>query len=104
MRKILILGILLLLAYPAIANAATGFVDPNGDGATLQWTVQSDASHYKNVDDGIRQPTAAGVLDYNWTFSGTLTDIYDMTTFTVTGPITNVTVWGYGMVQIAAIM
>ena|ERR1035437_1503310 len=94
MKRLLILGILLLLVYPTIAYSDTGYVDPNGDSTPLQWSPIPGATHYTALDDGIRQPTAGGTADYITSSANGKIDIFDMSTLTV-GSVSNVTVWAY---------
>lgn len=74
----------------------TGYVDPNGD-IQKQW-ASTGAANYTEIDDGTRQPTAAGTGDYVSATTGQ-DDIYDMTTISGVDTVTSVKLWLYGRSQ-----
>ncbi len=81
----------------------TVYLDPNGDGSTLQWTCTAGTDgncttgHYTVVDDGIRQPTAASTSGYISTATSSYVEIFNMATTTGVGTVNQVKVWAYGI-------
>lgn len=73
---------------------STDFVDPNGD-VTTQWEVTPAGTHFSTIDDGVRQPTEPGYLDYIEAHIIDVIDTFDMTPLTVTS-VSNITVWSFG--------
>ncbi len=86
---------------------ATGYIDPNGDGATLEW-ASTAATHYTEIAKGVRQPTAPTLLAYI-SDSGipeneTRDDIILMGTLTGVSSVSAVQVWAYGVAQQPAVI
>jgi len=73
---------------------ATGYVDPNANGTTIEWSP-SAGTNYECVDDGVREPNAPDTSDYVNTGSGGDIDEYQMTTLTGADSITEIKVWAY---------
>lgn len=107
MKKSLILvisGLFLFITFNSVFSPAyliqpvyalNGFVDPNGDGSTGNWS-STGTSYYTEIDEAIRQPTAATITDYISATSNNTGTIYQ-NMGTVSGAVTtsDVTIWLY---------
>ena len=75
---------------------AVQIVDPNGDGATSDWTEAGSpggGSSYQFVDNGVRQPSTDSIdTDYLTSQTNAQVEIHSMGTFTASA-ITQVKVW-----------
>ena len=76
----------------------TGYVDPNGDGTTLQWTPTPSGTHYTTIDDGTRQPSVPNISDYVARSGVAAGDIYDLTSISSVSSVSQITIWAYGSV------
>lgn len=77
---------------------ATGYVDPNGDGSTLEWSPIGGGSHYVEVDDGTRSPTAPDTANYisaAGTGNGTRTDELHCGTIASVSSVSSVKIYIY---------
>jgi hypothetical protein len=45
-------------------SAATGVIDPNGDGSNNSWGATGSATRFGAIDDGISQPSTPTISDY----------------------------------------
>lgn len=97
---IFVVTLLAILVFPKSVYALTGFVDPNGDGATLEWGVSPvGSSHYTAIDDGIRQPDTAVDSELILSRVGIpRTDEFHMTTIPGVTRVSQIKVWAYGKV------
>jgi hypothetical protein len=97
MKKFLIvIGVISALAYATVASALTGFIDPNGDGASHTFIPNTGPLHYPEIDDGWRSPSVPDLTNFIYDDSDSVSlDIYDMTSLTVTS-VSNVTIWAFG--------
>lgn len=105
---ILAIGLLLPIAHspvnhlpvftPTVANALTGYVDPNGD-VSVAWNPTPASTHYTAVDEGARQPSTSSPLDLtDYVGSATISAVetFSMSTLTGVSSVSNITVWAYG--------
>lgn len=95
-RLFAVLCVISVLAFSTIAHAATGFVDPNGDSGTPQFQVTPGGTHYTTIDDGTRYNDTPNTADYVSHYLSNKVDIFNMSTLTGVGTVSNVTVWVYG--------
>ncbi len=74
------------------------YLDPNNDGATIQWTRSAGTKNYTCIDDAIRQPDMwPGTLDYVSTITLGYVDVYTFPdTIQGVDSVSNVTVWVCG--------
>ncbi|MFH2069127.1 MAG: prepilin-type N-terminal cleavage/methylation domain-containing protein [Candidatus Omnitrophota bacterium] len=79
-----------------VAGPQAGYIDPNGDGDTLQWSRNPGPTHYGGIDDGVRSPDTPDTGDYIDANSDFVTDRFTMTSIPGVSSVSNVTVWGYG--------
>ncbi len=74
---------------------ATGYVNPNGDGSTTQWTASGSAPYYPYVSKGVQSPTAPSTSTYIGPDKGVI-DEFSMETISSVASVSDVTVWYYG--------
>jgi len=78
------------------ANADSGFIDPNGDGATGSWSATPTGTFYTTVDEAIRQPTSPTTTDYISGVANVAASInFRMSSLINVGSVSQVIVWVY---------
>lgn len=82
----------------------TGYVDPNGD-VSKQWELPASGTHFDDIDDGVRQPTAPGTSTYiaeTTEEAEVQKDVFNMTSLAGVSEVTQIKVWAYGHADGAA--
>lgn len=79
---------------PQPVYAANGYIDPNGDGTTNNWSANPSGTFYTTVDEATRQPSSPNTGDY---ISGAVnnagTIFFRMGTISSVQTVSSITVW-----------
>lgn len=93
----LIICLIVLLLPVKQIHAATGAIDPNGDGTIgSNWVATPSGSRYTTIDDAVRQPTTPTTSDYISIGSNRAdTAFFQMSTLGSVGVVSSITLWVY---------
>lgn len=79
----------------------TGYLDPNGDGTTLQWVPTPSGTHYSTIDEINGNQTNLNTADYisKDSVTGSFSDEFNMESITGVGSVSQIVIWVYGLVD-----
>lgn len=98
MKKFLIIFVFFVL-FAITASAIDANVDPDGDSSPLEWS-STGASHYTEIDDGVRYDNTPTLSDSISVITDEVTDVFDMATLANAGSVSSITVWAYSFSQL----
>ncbi len=93
---LVLVSLIVFCGFLLIKNiqAATGFIDPNGDGSQLGLEMFNCTNFFQCIDDGTRQPTVPNRIDYLRLHQNDYGHV-QMSTLASVQQVTQITVWVY---------
>ncbi len=74
---------------------STAYLNPNGDGSSVNWTASGGSPYYPYVSKGVQNPTTPSTASYIGPDRG-VTDEFLMETISDVDEVTSISVWLYG--------